>query len=189
MDKEILKLYSFLLDLRPPTGFSLTPPPRPACPVLPSGSVCTRQSWLTVVRPRWAPVVPCTGPLHVLVPLQLLPLSQAWLRCQVSEQPLSHCPARPLAFLQSSAQRQCGLECAYFLFNVQFLHRMLGHRSSEAVLRAVFPALGLCPAEHCSVSERKDVPASPAALSQGLRAGACGLSWATFGLDVPRLLH
>lgn len=150
----------------------------------PSGSVCATQSWLAVVQLHRARVIPCTGPSHVLAPLQLLPLSQAWLGCQVSALPLSHCPARPLALLQSSAQRQCGLECACFLFNIHFLHRTLGHRSIEAVLRAAFPALGCCPAEHCSVSERKDVLASPAVLSQGLRAGARGLSWATFGSDL-----
>ena len=63
----------------------------------PSSSICATQSWLAVVQLHRAPVIPCTGPSHVLAPLQLLPLSQAWLRCRVSAQPLSHCPARPLS--------------------------------------------------------------------------------------------
>ena len=89
------------------------------------------------------------------------------------------------SLLQSSAQWQCGLECACFLFNVHFLHRTLGHRSTEAVLRAAFPALGRCPAGHCSVRARKGVVASPAVLSQGLRAGARGLSWASLDQTCP----
>lgn len=175
MDREILKLCTFLLDLRPVTGFSPVPPPRPASPASPSGSVRPTQSRLTVV--------PCTGPLHALGLLQPLPLSEAWLRCRSPEQPLSRCPARPLALLRSSAQRQCGPECA--CRNVQFLPRTLGHGSTEAALRAALPALSGCPpAERCSVNERNYVLASSAVLSQGLPAGARGLSWATSGSDL-----